>query len=100
MLKVIISKEDNNIKRVEFQGHAMFDDFGKDIVCAAASSIMTTTVNACLKLDKDSIIYNYVDNGLILDIISNDMTTTKLVENMIELLEELENEYPKNIKVK
>ena len=96
MLKVIITKDNNDIKRVEFQGHAMFDDFGKDIVCAAASSIMTTTVNACLKLDKDSIIYNYVDNGLVLDIVSND----KLVENMIELLEELENEYPKNIKVK
>ena len=100
MLKVIITKEDNNIRRVEFQGHAMFDDFGKDIVCAAASSIMTTTVNACLKLDNNSIIYNYVANGLILDIISSNMTTTKLVENMIELLEELENEYPKNIKVK
>ena len=100
MITVNISNKNNEIHKINVLGHADYADYGKDIVCAGASTIVTTTVNACLKLDKDSIIYNYVDNGLVLDIVSNDMTTTKLVENMIELLEELENEYPKNIKVK
>ena len=99
MIKVSVEK-DNSFKKVIRDGHALYDDFGKDIVCAATSSIVTTTVNAILSLKEDAVNYKYMENSFVIDNISNDMTTTKLVENMIELLEELENEYPKNIKVK
>ena len=32
-------------------------EYGKDIVCAAVSSIVTTSINACLTLSSDSIKY-------------------------------------------
>ena len=31
--------------KIEIKGHALYDDYGKDIVCSAVSSIVTTTIN-------------------------------------------------------
>jgi uncharacterized protein YsxB (DUF464 family) len=92
-------KVKTNSSRVCISGHAFYDDYGKDIVCASVSSIVTTTVNAILMFDKDAIKYT-VKEGFI-DIILNkkDDMVEKLLANMINLLEELESEYPKNIKI-
>ena len=78
----------------------MYDDFGKDIVCAAVSSIVTTTINGILILNENSLVYEIKENGLIIDDIHSENETQKLIENMINLLKELEENYPKNIKVK
>ena len=39
-----------NIKNNEItvSGHANYDDYGKDIVCASVSSLVISTVNAIL----------------------------------------------------
>ena len=44
MINVKIEKENAKYKKITVLGHAMYDDYGKDIVCAAVSSIATTTV--------------------------------------------------------
>ena len=94
MIKVKISKDSITIK-----GHALFDDYGKDIVCSSVSSIVTTTVNACLMFDKKSIKY-VVKHGLLkITVLKKDDTTKKLLENMINLLKDLSNDYKENIKV-
>ena len=41
MIKIDIKKVKGNISSVCLTGHAMYDDFGKDIVCAGVSSILT-----------------------------------------------------------
>ena len=56
MIKVSIKKENERIKEVVIKGHALYDTLGKDIVCAAVSSIVITTVNGILSFDKDAII--------------------------------------------
>jgi hypothetical protein len=99
MIKVKVIKE-SSFKKVIIEGHALYDDFGKDIVCAAASSIVTTTVNACIKLKEDALTYKYMDDSFEIDNISIDDTTQKLIGNMVSLLEELQENYPKNIIVK
>jgi len=48
MIKVTILKDDNCVKEIKFDGHALFDEYGKDIVCAGVSSTLITTVNAIL----------------------------------------------------
>ena len=100
MIKVNIQKEKEIQKKITFSGHAMYDDFGKDIVCAAVSSIVTTTINGILILNENSLVYEIKENGLIIDDIHSENETQKLIENMINLLKELEENYPKNIKVK
>ena len=100
MIKVEITKENANYKKISILGHAMYDDYGKDIVCSAASSIVTTTINGILALDKGSLSYLVSEEGVHIDIKSSDMTTQTLIENMVSLLKELEENYPENIKVK
>ena len=100
MIKVSVLKDKNNYKKIEVTGHALYDDFGKDIVCASTSSIIITSVNACIKINEESIKYDYTKDGIKIDIHSNDEIIQKLMDNMIKLLEELSLDYPKNIIVK
>ncbi len=98
MIKVSITKKDNKIEKITMTGHAMYDEYGKDIVCAAASSIVITTVNAILKIDEKAIQYKN-DDDLIITVNSFDTVTTSLINNMIDLLKELETQYKNNIKI-
>ena len=100
MIKVKITKDQDIYKKVVITGHAKYDDYGKDIVCSAASSIVTTTINGILSLNKDSLSYENSAKGLFITINSSDKTTQTLVYNMINLLKELEENYPTNVNVK
>jgi uncharacterized protein YsxB (DUF464 family) len=98
MIKVEVVKENNLYKKVSIIGHAMYADYGKDIVCSAVSSIVTTTINGCIALDKDSLSYEVNDKGVVISNIVGDNTNT-LINNMGRLLKELEEKSPTNIKV-
>ena len=94
MIKVEI---ENN--KIEIKGHANYDDYGKDIVCASVSSIVITTINAILEFDPESIYYEDLNNRILIEKLKDDDITNKLINNMIELLEELEKSYKDNIKI-
>ena len=100
MIKVKIEKENSTYKKISILGHAMYDDYGKDIVCSAASSIATTSINGILTLNEGSLSYQVTKEGLHINNISTDETTQKLLENMVNLLKQLEEQYPTNIEVK
>ena len=86
-----VKKNNNSIK---ISGHALYNIEGKDIVCASVSSILYTTVNALLKIDKSSI--EFSDDGKIIEIIkkSDDKIINLLLDNMIDLLKDLSLDYP------
>lgn len=94
MIKVEI---ENN--KIEIKGHANYDDYGKDIVCASVSSILITTINAIIEFDPESIYYEDLNNRILIEKLKDDDITNKLINNMIELLEELEKSYKDNIKI-
>lgn len=94
MIKVEIS---NN--KIEIKGHANFDEYGKDIVCASVSSIVITTINAIIEIDPESIYYEDINNKIVINKLKDDNVTNKLINNMIELLVELEKNYSDNIKI-
>lgn len=100
MIKVKVKKDSDTIKSISILGHAMYADSGKDIVCSAVSSIVTTTINGILSLDKESLSYEVSKDGLVIENIKNDKVTQTLLKNMISLLKELENDYPTNVEVK
>ena len=100
MINVKIEKENAKYKKITILGHAMYDDYGKDIVCAAVSSIVTTTVNGILALNKNSLSYMISKKGLSIDVKNTNETTQILIGNMVSLLKELEVNYPENIEVK
>lgn len=100
MIKVSVEKNGQAFRKVKVLGHAMYDGYGKDIVCSAVSSIVITTINGILSLDKGSLSYIVSTKGMDITIKSDDRTTQILIRNMISLLKELEVNYPDNIKVK
>ncbi len=99
MIKIKLTKIDNNISSIVIKGHALYDDFGKDIVCAALSSTVITSINACLTINEHSLSYDDKD-GLDIDILSHDTVTTKIINNLISNLYELERAYPKYVQIK
>ena len=59
MIKVSIeSKDKKHIDLIKILGHAMYDEYGKDIVCSSVSSIVITTVNGIYEIDKE---YLYIE---------------------------------------
>ena len=94
MIKVLIKENSIRIK-----GHANFDEYGKDIVCASVSSVIYTTVNSIMNIDKSSI--EYTDDGNVITItkINSNEITNILINTMIEILKDLERQYKENIKI-
>ncbi len=99
MLKVVVKKKDNKYYRITFLGHANFSDYGNDIVCSSASSIMITTVNAINSFEKNLITYEKKKDNFTIIVNKNNDITDNLLNNMLNMLNELSNEYPKNIKI-
>lgn len=95
MIKINISKDEITIK-----GHSGYSEVGSDIVCASVSSILITTVNALLSIDEDCIIYDESDGYLNIKIKKHDEVIDKLINNMINLLKELQNQYKKYIEIR
>ena len=100
MIKVSVLKENRKYKKITILGHAMYDDYGKDIVCSACSSIVITTVNGILALKKGSLDYLVSKKGMTINVKIDDETTQILLNNMVSLLRELEGNHPNNIEVK
>ena len=69
-------------------------------MCSAVSSIVTTTVNAILMFDENYICYLSVKDKFVIDIKVNNEIVDKIITNMINMLNEIERDYPKNIKIR
>ena len=94
MIKCIISKD-----TIKISGHANYDVYGKDIVCASVSSIITTVVNIIMNIDNKAI--SYQDDGKVITItkLNDNKIVCTIIETMISMLKDLENQYNKNIKI-
>ena len=95
MIKVVYNKDFKNLK---ITGHAGYADKGKDIVCASASSIILSSINLAIEFNKD---VKYTDDLNKIEVINNtnDENVTKVFSNMITCLQDLEKQYPDNIKI-
>lgn len=100
MIKINVSNKDGQIHKINMIGHADYDNYGKDIVCAGASSIVTTTVNAILTFDKKFISYEEKKDNFEIVINTHNEIVDNLITNMLNMLQELENDYPTNIKIR
>ena len=83
---------------ITITGHANYSD-GNDIVCASVSSIMYTTVNALLRLDENSIKYTDNKDKVTIEILKHNEIIDTLIINMMFLFNQLELDYPKNVKI-
>ncbi|MGN1372331.1 MAG: ribosomal-processing cysteine protease Prp [Candidatus Coprovivens sp.] len=99
MIKVIVKKRDNKISQIVVKGHANYDTFGKDIVCASVSTMMITTIN-CINVLDESLDFEEKKGLLVIRVIKDTEVNQKLLDNLIIQLEELVSLYPKNIEIR
>jgi len=97
MIRINVKKKNNQIKTLTLCGHADYDLYGKDIVCAAVSATYLCTVNAILSLDSNSIKVNDKKGLQEIIVVTDNNITLSLLDNMIRCLESLKKQYPKNI---
>ena len=96
MIKIVIKRDvsSDKIILIEVKGHSGKDAYGKDLVCAGVSSIITGGFNALV--DKD---YDFkLDEGhayvKALDIPSDyDAVVLKTIETQLKTIEEAEPEF-------
>lgn len=99
MINVLVKKKDDDFISISLKGHANFDDYGKDIVCASVSVLVINTINSIEKFTDDKIeIIKDERKGIIdanlLNVKSKDSNI--LLKSMIFGLKEIEKQYGKN----
>lgn len=97
MIKIQVNKN-NDVDTIIVSGHSGYDAEGHDIVCAGVSSIVTTTVNAIVRYDEKMIQYESKSGYLKMEVKHNEIVDL-LIENMLSLLEEMQQQYKKYIKI-
>lgn len=100
MIVVKVKYNQSSVCEVTITGHANYADFGKDIVCSSVSSIVITTVNGIDSVVSGFLMVEEKKDQMKLIVQRDDEIGQKLLWNMIELLKELQVNYPKNIIVK
>ena len=99
MIKIKVDYDGDFIKHFTVKGHANYDTYGKDIVCASASSIVITSVNLALEFNDKIITFEEKDGLIDVKIEKYETSINKIFINMINMLKELEKDYSKNIKI-
>lgn len=99
MIQIKVFTKDHWIDQVEIKGHSNYAEAGYDIVCASCSSMVITTVNAILRLDEKALAYQERDGYVWLNIYHHDKVIDSLLANLMDLLQQLEVQYPHNLKI-
>ena len=94
MVKVKVEKD-----IVTITGHANYDEYGKDIVCASVSATVITSLEAIASFDETLIDVKETQDKLEIFIKKHVDITDKLIKNMINCLNEIAKQYPQNIKI-
>ncbi|MBU5427202.1 ribosomal-processing cysteine protease Prp [Tissierella pigra] len=105
----IFRDEENKIKKYTIEGHANYDSYGKDIVCAAMSVLSHTTLLSLMELcgiDEKTIIYSIDDRGFLSvelpkDIEENKLDKTQiLLESLVVGIKSIIESYPEYVTLK
>ncbi|MDD6572406.1 MAG: ribosomal-processing cysteine protease Prp [Thermoflexaceae bacterium] len=89
MIRVTIYKKNDEIVGFKSEGHAGYDSSGKDIICAAVSTLVINTINSIELLtdDKDKYEVNEDENNALIEF---RLTTDKPSRETCVLLKALE----------
>lgn len=99
MIKIKVEHDNNYLSKIVITGHANYEEYGKDIVCAAVSASVLTTINGIIALDNSILEVENVLDKMTIKILKNENTSQVLLNSMLLNLKKLVIEYPKNIKI-
>ena len=98
MIKVKVEKEKGYFKKISILGHAMYDEYGKDIVCSAVSAISIGALNALRNIENYAITQK---EGLVIIESKNESSYEDniILQTMLTQLKTIEQSYPKFIQI-
>lgn len=99
MIKIKVEYDNNFISKIVITGHANYDDYGKDIVCASVSASVLTTINGIIALDNSILEVDNILDKMTIKVLKNEKNSQVLLNSMLSNLKSLVVEYPKNIKI-
>ncbi len=102
MIRVLIKEKQQQIIQITIKGHALSDEFGKDLICASVSTVITGIINELMKRNyfKDGKGCYELDEGfadIIID--DSDRDVEVVLETLVTILETIENSYPEYLKI-
>jgi uncharacterized protein YsxB (DUF464 family) len=107
VIRVKFARERSTGRIIGFtvEGHALFAEAGKDIVCAGVSAVTVGTVNAAEAVVGVEL-STRMNEGLLSAVVPKGLSETKeaslqlLLESMVVMLQTIEQSYGKYIKLK
>lgn len=99
MIKVNVKSKNEKVYEIVIKGHAGYDELGRDIVCAAVSTMAITTINNIISLE-ETIDYEEKSGLLKIRVLKDTDVNGKLLCNLVRMLNELSLQYPKNIEIR
>lgn len=95
MVKVIIERDvNNNIVSYNAKGHSDYAERGQDIVCAAVSTLLQTTLLGLTKLANTKLTFKIADGNMKVQLTQNPNHDSNLILECMQLgLIEIENAY-------
>lgn len=96
-VKVFCSKD--KISRITVSGHAEYGEYGKDLVCAGASSITIGALNALDQLFKNDCELELLENKISIKVKNFKDDLNIVLKSMVIQLETMAESYPENIKI-
>ena len=98
MISVNVTFIGNDVKSLTVSGHANYDKYGKDIVCAGVSAVVTGGINA-LESQVSNIEIISKENELGVKVINSNEKIQIILNTILIQLETIENSYKKYIKI-
>ena len=97
-ISVNVSFIGKDVKSLTVSGHANYDEYGKDIVCAGVSAVVTGGINALETEIKNIEIINK-ENELGVKVINSNEKIQIILNTILIQLETIEYSYKKYIKI-
>lgn len=98
MIKIKIDYDGNYVSKFKVSGHSGYDVKGNDIVCASVSTLVISSINLALRLNEKSVVIKQKDGLIDVNVLVHDKIINEVFLNMINMLEELQNDYKNNLK--
>ena len=98
MIQIKVQCSSDQINKIDLKGHAGYDEIGKDLVCAAVSSIMFGLLNALDEMSNENVKMS-VDSKISIEALNADSKTQIILNTGLVQLRTVEESYPDFIKI-
>ena len=86
---------------IQISGHANYDEYGLDIVCSAISTSIIMTLNLIKLFELSNLIEYDLNEGYFQLIVKqSNENLDKILNNLKFTVENISQQYPKNVKIK